>query len=90
MLFPHSTKQSLLMTLDPRVWKTDRRGDLAENLCICVISPFQIRALFFADKVLPNWQVIATVGDLFPRLPLGAHVCVCVCMCARMSVCACG
>lgn len=28
--------------------------------------------MYFADKVMSNWQVVATLGDLFPRLPLGA------------------
>lgn len=27
--------------------------------------------MYFADKVVPNWQVIATLGDLFPMLLLG-------------------
>lgn len=27
--------------------------------------------MYFADTVMPNWQVMATLGDLFPRLPLG-------------------
>ena len=34
--------------------------------------------MYFADKLMPNWQVMATLGDLFPRLPLGVCVCVCV------------
>lgn len=27
--------------------------------------------MYFADKVMPNWQVMVTLGDLFPRFPLG-------------------
>lgn len=27
--------------------------------------------MYFADKVASNWQVMATFGDLFPRLPSG-------------------
>ncbi len=32
--------------------------------------------MYFADKVMPNWQVMAAYGDLSPRLPLGVGVCV--------------
>lgn len=79
VLSPHSTNQSALMTLDHLVWKTDRSGEQAGSWCICVKSPIQTGALFlpghmemyFVNKVMPNWQVMATSGDLFPRLPLG-------------------
>lgn len=79
VLSPHSSSQSVLMTLVRLVWKTDRSGEQAGSWCICAVSPIQNEGscmpghmeMYFADKVVSNWQVMATFGDLFPSLPSG-------------------
>lgn len=63
------------------IWsgKQTGTGEQAGSWCICAVSPIQNEGsctpghmeLYFADKVASNWQVMATFGDLFPRLPSG-------------------
>lgn len=55
----------------------NRRGAWRESAYLCSITgpnegcfiPGRME-MYFADKVMPNWQVMVTLGDLFPRFPL--------------------
>lgn len=79
VLSPHSTNQSVLMTYGSSGLENRRERGAGWELVYLynITNPSEGSFLpghmemYFADKVMPNWQVMATLGDLFPRLPLG-------------------